>query len=199
MRVEGDSLSLRVYAPQEPLLPEFVRERLERSIPVTVGRQAELRRERKGWIDAVQTQRIERFRLRRDPWSGTYSASDGDRTFTADSLETVERWLSRMPLALPLEREWCGRGHVYWADVTIAVLPLTAEDLGEVEYWISGEPGTEPFSLLSIPRGLFGLVRDVTGLGDRRSRARSGRFSVSIIASDWTWVRAISEPSAEEP
>lgn len=193
VRVEGDSLSLRVYALEELLLPEFIRDRLERSIPVTIGRQAELRKERSGWLDAMQAVEIERFRVRRDPWSGTYSASDGERTFTADSLETVERWLSNMPLQIPLEREWCGNGDTFWIELTTVILPLTAEDLGEVEYWIS-DPEEESISLLSIPRGLFGLVRDVTGLGDRRSRTRSGRFSLSIIASDWTWIRPISDP-----
>lgn len=196
--MDGDSLSLRVYALDRLHLPEFVRERLERSIPVTIGRQAELRRERSGWVDAMQTVVIERFRVRRDPWSGSYSASDGSRTFTADSLETVERWLSEMPLRVPLEREWSGRGDVFWIDLTTVVLPLTAEDLGEVEYWIS-DPDKESISLLTIPRGLFGLVRDVTGLGDRRSRVRSGRFSLATIASDWTWVRPVSESSETEP
>ena len=189
---------MRVYALDELHLPEFVRERLERSIPVTIGRQAELRRERSGWTDARQAMEIERFRVRRDPWSGAYSASDGARSFTADSLETIERWLSNMPLSIPLEQRWCGRGEVFWIELTTVVLPLTTEDLGEVEYWIS-DPEEESISLLSIPRGLFGLVRDVTGLGDRRSRTRSERFSLSIIASDWAWVRPISEPSAAEP
>lgn len=197
MRVEGDSLSLRVYALDEILLPEFVRERLERSIPVTIGRQAELRRERSGWVDALETREIERFRVRRDPWSGTYSASDGARTFTADSLETVERWLSNMPLRVPLEQRCCDGDEVFWIEFTTVVLPLTTEDLGEVEYWIS-DPEEESISLLFIPRGLFGLVRDVTGLGDRRSRTRSERFYLSIIASDWAWVRPISESSATE-
>jgi len=198
VRVEGDSLSLRVYALDAIVLPEFVRERLERSIPVTIGRQAELRRERSGWLDAQQAVEIERFRVRRDPWSGAYSASDGTRTFMADSLETIERWLSEMPLRIPLERRWGGHGEVFWIELTTVVLPLTTEDLGEVEYWIS-DPEEESISLLSIPRGLFGLVRDATGLGDRRSRARSERFSLSIIASDWAWVRPISGSSGTGP
>ncbi|MCA9727197.1 MAG: hypothetical protein KC729_05890 [Candidatus Eisenbacteria bacterium] len=197
--MEGDSLAIAVFVPDVPLLPAFVRERLSRGIPVTVGRQVELRRERRGWVDATLETSVERFRFRRDPWSGSYSATDGERTFSADSLGTIETWLLESPLRLPLQASWCGSEDALFVDLTIAVLPLTAEDLGEVEYWISGDEDEPSVSLLSIPRGLFGLVRDVTGLGDKRSRWRSDRFTLSLIASDWVWVRPISGSSEPPP
>lgn len=188
--MEGDSLALIVHGDRETVLPPVVRSRLERGIPATIGRQTDLWRDRAGWSDQRLLRVVERFRVRRDAWTGIYEIVGRDGAlFAADSLATIDVWLQQKPARLAIDRDWARGNGSFWVEQTRIVIPLSAEDLGEVEDWLSGELGGDGGSILSIPRGLLNILRNMSGLGDQKSSARSERFNMSAIAGDWVWIR----------
>lgn len=188
--VAGDSLAIQVRSSLgAAVLPDFLRERLDRGIPATVGIQADLWRARSGWFDERVAQTIRHYRLNRDAWTGAYVLDGPEGSVTADSLDFLLQGMASRPLILPLSREVARAGLVAWVEVTAVTTPLSVEDLGEVEEWITGEIGRRGGSIFGIPGGILRLARDLTGLGDRRSTGRSPTFEASLIAGDFIWIR----------
>lgn len=172
------SAILGVVSWPDPL-PDFVLKRLERGIPATVGIQIDLWRERRGWYDTNLATWIWETQIMRDPWTGRYRLREGDHTADFDSLASVSAAIRRIEIPLPIDSTWCDPERVYRASVTGIVRPLTAQDLREVETWLTGELGGGNGGLLGVPRGVFGIVRDLTGLGDRKERATSASFTLT--------------------
>jgi len=191
--LEGDSLSIEVRASAvDGLLPQFVQDRLRRGLPATVGVQAELWHDRSGWFDAHRRTTIREFRLSRDAWTETYQLLDGNRpddSFSADSLSTIVAEIENRSVSLTIESSWGRSTAVHWVEATVVIVPLAVSDLGEVDDWLSGEIESGP--LLGIPRGLFRIVRDLTGLGDRKILGRSKPFRMSLIANDLVWIQPL--------
>lgn len=171
-----DSVSVVAHVSWPEALPDFIADRLERGIPSTLGVQVELWRERSAWYDTSVGVWIYEAQLAREPWSGAYALITSAGTTGADSLSTLRRLASELDLPLPLSDTTLDSTANYRVAVTAVIRPITASDLREVETWLGGELGSRRGPLLGIPRGLFGIVRDLSGLGDRREKARSGRF-----------------------
>lgn len=171
-----DSISVVAHVDWPDAVPDFIADRLERGIPSTLGVQVELWRERSAWYDTSVGSWIYEAQLAREAWSGAYALITLDGATNADSLSTLRRMASQLDLPLPLGGTPIDSNATYRVAVTAIVRPITASDLREVETWLGGELGTGRGPLLGIPRGLFGIVRDLSGLGDRREKARSGRF-----------------------
>lgn len=188
----GDSLTVWVLVEWEEPLPGFVRTRLERGIPSTVGVRAELWRDRTGWFDAnLAVSEFER-KLVPDPWSSGYSVLAPEdpaapivgplpeRSAThVPTVDDLEDLLSRHRLRIDLDPAWCDDASTYQILVVTSVRPLTADDVGEVEGWLRGGIDELPGGLLGLPRGLFGFVRDLAGLGERSYKGTSPRFRVA--------------------
>lgn len=188
--VAGDSLALQVRAELgAEVLPDFVRERLDRGIPATVGIQVDVWRTRAGWFDSRIGRVVQRFRLSRDPWSGAYLLEGPDGPVGADSLASLLDEMIDTPIRVPFPRHLALAENEHWVEVTAVTTPLSAQDLGEVEEWISGEIGGGSGSVFGVPGGVLRIVRDLTGLGDRRMAGRSARFRVALVAGDVVWVR----------
>ncbi|MEZ4648127.1 MAG: DUF4390 domain-containing protein [Candidatus Eisenbacteria bacterium] len=188
--VEGDSLAL-VVKPQlgAGILPGFVRERLDRGIPTTIGLQADLWKHRSAWFDEQVSRTIRHYRLYRDAWSGLYLLQGPDGTIGGDSLGAIIRLLSDEPIVLDLDRKTASKAGTYWVEVTAVTVPLSVQDLGEVEEWITGEIGDS--SIFGVPGGLIRIIRDLAGLGDRRLAGRTGEFRMSLIAGNVVWVQPL--------
>ena len=177
----GDSLALRVQLQWKNPLPGFVEERLERGIPATVEIHCELWRDRTAWFDRLLVSQVHDFYVVRDPWRGSFSVQEGGSTLQADSLAALRLLLSHSEMLLPLERDWCDESSSYKVVVTTVVRPLTARDIGELDGWLKGELGGFRGGLLGLPRGLFGVVTDLSGLGERTEKAASEVFHISAV------------------
>ena len=193
--IAGDSLSILIHADVGPeILPDFVRERLDRGIPATIGFQVDLWRNRSAWFDSRVAQEVHRYRISRDAWTGAYvlEGPEGpDAAMGADSLGTLVRRLGDDPIRLNIPRELALGGAVLWVEVTAVTIPLSVQDLGEVEEWITGEMGGGSNSVFGIPGGVLRMVRDLSGLGDRRLVGQTGRFGISLVAGDVVWVQTL--------
>ncbi|MCA9754660.1 MAG: DUF4390 domain-containing protein [Candidatus Eisenbacteria bacterium] len=188
--VEGDSLAIDVRPLLGPgVLPGFVRERLDRGIPTTIGLQADLWKHRSTWFDEQVSRTIRHYRLSRDAWSGLYLLEGPDGTVGGDSMGAIIRLLSEEPIVLDVDRKTASKGGRYWVEVTAVTVPLSVQDLGEVEEWITGEIGGGSGSIFGVPGSLIRIIRDLTGLGDRRLSGKTNEFTMSLVAGDVVWVQ----------
>ncbi len=177
----SDSLGIEIALDWEaPLSPE-VRERLESGIPVTVGFEVELWRERSGWFDRSVASLARIVQLERDPWDGAFVVRDGSGAMRRDSLATLCRDLGRQRLSVPIESAWAENQAHWHVHASAIVRPLTAEDLRELERWLGGGSSSASREVLGVPRTLLSLVRDVSGLGATVVESRSLSFRVSRL------------------
>ncbi len=164
------------------VLSPRVRGSLERGMPATVRLSIELWRVRPGWFDQlVQAERAE-VRIARDAWSDDFRLERvGYPVVTLLDLDEAERELerpTRARLAPVSTMEWQARHYVI---ARVEVKPLSAEDIEEVEGWLSGEarragkPG--PGSIARLPSYMVGVLANLSGLGDETATFRSGTFT----------------------
>jgi hypothetical protein len=180
----GDSLSIWVIVDWDQPLPAFVQERLVRGIPATVGIRCELWRRRSIWIHQHLASEGEEMKVIRDPWGEAYSVLRENSVVGVDSMSALQEDLSHYRIRLPVQPEWCDDHSSYQIVATTFVRPLTAKDVGEVEDWLRGELRGFGAGVLGLPRGLFGIVRDLSGLGERTSKGSSERFQLSRLPDD---------------
>jgi hypothetical protein len=168
---DGDTLRVAVEIPG--LLSPRLWDRLEKGLPFTMELEADLWRERRGWLDA-RVARIRRvWKVLFDPWSRTFTLrQDADTLVTADALE-ARRLLERPLLSLPLPRG--AAAATYHVTARCAVKLMTAEDIREVEEWVGGHLRDRP--LLRLPGALLGLLKDAAGLGDVVREGNSPSFN----------------------
>lgn len=179
----GDSLSIWIRIDWPDPLPAFVQERLEHGIPATIGVRVELWRIRTAWFDSHIATADAELKIVRDPWRGSFLLVDGDSTRAVNGLHSLIDNLSQWTLQLPIERGWNGTDSEFRVEAVCYVQPLTVDDAAEVENWLRGEIRGFGAGILGLPRGLFGIIRDLSGLGERRSRSTSRRFRLSVLPS----------------
>jgi hypothetical protein len=162
---------------------------LERGIPVTLVCEVEVWRERQTWFDRLEAVRSVSYKLQRDAWDEVYvlrQSGGGTEIFVDidEARSAIERRtaVTIAPLDLFTDKD------AYYLVVNAALKPLTVEDVDELEGWLSGEikSGREKgFQILGIPKALFGLIKDVTGLGDRNDTLRTPSFKLGeVIAAE---------------
>jgi hypothetical protein len=173
----------------ENLIDSASEEILARGVPVTLILDVEIWRERAAWFDHLEASRHLAYKLQLDAWDEVYVVRDaeGRQEVFLDLAEArgalEERpGLRIAPLATIVE------GASYYLVVTAALKPLTVEDVEELEGWLSGEIKSgraREVGLLGLPKALFGVVMDVTGLGDRNDVKRTPSFRRGeVTASD---------------
>lgn len=189
---QGDSLCLEAHLSWTEAVPAFIADRLDRGIPSTLSVQIELWRVRAGWFDAhVETWERDYYLLR-DPLSGAYRVRSEEGVATMDSLGAVRAYFAAEEVRLPVREPWCDERSIYRLAVAGVIRPLTAEDLGELEDWLGGETRARNGGVLGLPTGMFRVVRDLSGLGERRFSGESGRFRMRLEAGAGVSVIPIS-------
>jgi hypothetical protein len=179
-RIAANADHLVVDLALEHLLDPATEEVLERGIPVTLVWEVEVWRERSAWFDRLEAVSSVTCKLQRDAWDEVYvlRESGGREEIFVDLVEArsaIERRaaVSIAPLNLLTEDD------AYYLVVNAALKPLTVEDVDELEGWLSGEIKSgrqHGFGILGLPKALFGLLKNVTGLGDRNDTLRTPSF-----------------------
>ncbi|HYJ31911.1 MAG TPA: DUF4390 domain-containing protein [Candidatus Binatia bacterium] len=170
-------VSYRVEKPFTPRLEET----LLQGMPATIVYEVGLWKRRVFWFDKLIVAMKNEHRVMYDPWRDRFRVRSGvgiearTRSFPSiDSLEATLFDVRRLPVSLLTALEPEGS---YYVTVRVLIRPLAEEDLGEVEDWLAGE-GKEPDgSQRGLPRYLFGITANLSGLGDRTAVARSAHFT----------------------
>ena len=170
-------VSYRVENPFTPRLEET----LLQGMPATIEYEVGLWKRRVFWFDKLIVAMKNEHRVMYDPWRERFRVRSGigiearTRSFPSiDSLEAVLFDVRRLPVSLLTALEPEGS---YYVTVRVLIRPVNEEDLGAIEDWLAGE-GKEPEgSQRGLPRYLFGITANLSGLGDRTAVARSVRFT----------------------
>lgn len=187
-RVWIRSDSLKIDYQVRGLFSERVRETLSRGVPATYTCTIELWRDRAGWWDALEARKEIEYKIRRNVWNDRYVAEDPvNGQFWFPNLDALEHQLcARLGEFVALANE-LPTGKSYYVVLMSALRPLTIEDIREVEGWLTGEyqRGRKRSGIsfiANLPRAIFGVFVDVSGLGDRSTLVRSGRFRLDRLA-----------------
>ncbi len=182
-RMAADSENLTVDLIIEHLLDPATTDVLERGIPVTLVCEVEIWRERSAWFDRLEAFRAVSTKLQWDAWDEVYVLRSGDREETYAQLADAARALERR--RLPIARlDLLDDDESYYLIINAALKPLTVEDVDELEGWLSGEIQSgrrHGFGLLGLPKAFYGLVKNVTGFGDRNDTLRTDSFRRSEL------------------
>jgi hypothetical protein len=159
-----------------------VRSSLERGMPATVRLSVELWRVRPGWFDHFVRAEHAEVRVARDAWSDEFQLERvGGPSVTLLDLDEAELEIERPTRVRLVTVSSMESGVRYYVIARVEVKPLTAEDIEEVEGWLSGEakragkPG--PGSIARLPSYMVGVLANLSGLGDEVATFRSGSFT----------------------
>jgi hypothetical protein len=172
-------VSYRVENPWTPRLTET----LLGGMPATVTFEVGVWKRRWFWFDKLVLAIQSEHRVFYDPWQHTFHVRSGavrgkSRILpTLDSLGTYLFSERRVALASVETLEPTAS---YYVSVRATIRPLSAEDLDEVEDWLSGEvkPNAPEHGM---PSYLLGLAANISGLGDRTALAKSEAFRPSLL------------------
>lgn len=157
---------------------------LSEGVPATLIYEIEIWRHRPGWFDHYEGGRLLVFKVQRDAWDEVYVVRDSEgRTLGLPNLDAVRELLEHQVGVAVAPIVDLAPDHAYYLIIKVALKPLTAEDVDELEGWLAGEvePSEHSFGLLTLPKNFFGLVMDVTGFGDRNGTVRSITFRRSDL------------------
>ena len=184
VELQGDVLTV-TYRAETPWTPRFT-ETLLRGMPATVTYEVGIWKKRSFWFDKLVLAMKSETRVFHDPWDHTFRVHTGSlrrKTKTVPTMEALDALLFG-DRALPLTRLAAlqpeGR---YYVSVRLTIRPLTAEDLDEVEDWLSGEVKNPDQPERGVPGYLLGIAVNVSGLGDRTALARSETFRPSLLGA----------------
>ena len=171
------AVSCRVDRPFTPRLEET----LLRGMPATITYEVGLWKRKAFWFDKLVVALRNEHRVVFDPWRKSFRVRSGggieSRTTavpTLDSLRSSLFAVRRLPVT-PVAGLEPDAG--YYVTVRVLIRPVTEEDLGEIEDWLAGEIKDPEGTSRGLPRYLFGITANLTGLGDRTAMERSARFT----------------------
>jgi hypothetical protein len=163
----------------EHLLDSATEDVLERGVPVTLLCEVEVWRERSAWFDRLDAVRAVSYKLQWDAWDEVYVLrGDGREEIFVDLGEALTA-LERRPAVPIAPLDLLTDGDTYYLVVNAALKPLTVEDVDELEGWLSGEIKSgrqRGLGIVGLPKALYGLLKNVTGFGDRNDTLRTARF-----------------------
>ena len=141
VRLYTDGRSLLCDVSSEGLLNDRISGTVRSGLPAVVELFYHLKAKGRG----RSLEGIHSWSLRYDVWEDVYSVSDGDTTVTLESIESMERMISRLEgISLaPFSR--LAAGKTFTVRFCIAVNPFSGTEGGKIESWIekSGEDRQE--------------------------------------------------------
>ncbi len=173
------------YRAADPFTPRL-EETLVQGMPATVTFEVGLWKRRSLWFDRLVLAIRSEHKVVHDPWSRTFRLRSGSNPAkiralaTLDSLESELFSVERLPLTLAAALDSTSG---YYVSVRATIRPLSAEDLGQVEDWLSGESKEEAGGPAGVTSYFLGLAANLSGLGDRTALAKSGMFKPSLLAT----------------
>ena len=172
--------SFRVETPWTPRLEET----LLRGMPATVVFEVGVWKRRSLWFDKLVLAIKSEHKVVYDPWEKMFRVRSNPaqpKTRVVPSLDSLETLLfseRRLPLMAAGALDPVGR---YYVSVRVRIRPLSPEDLGEIEDWLSGEVKNPAGAPRGVPGYLLGIAVNISGLGDRTALAKSETFVPSLL------------------
>ncbi len=147
---------------------------------------AELWRSRSLWFDKLELTRTLTLKVTYDLWAEQYIVrfrrDTPERYDTPAEVEEVTTRLDDLNLISADELE---PGEEYYIAVRAHLRPMTVEELGELEDWLSGDvPSRGGGGIFSIPSYLARMLLGTTGVTDRSTTAKSDVFTIEPVGAE---------------
>jgi hypothetical protein len=173
-------VSYRVENPWTPRLTET----LLGGMPATVTFEIGVWKRRTFWFDKLVLAIQSEHRVFYDPWQHTFRVRTGPargKSRTLPTLDSLGIYLFSERRVALAATETLEPEASYYVSVRATIRPLSAEDLDEVEDWLSGEVKASDTPEHSVRSYLLGIAVNISGLGDRTALAKSGAFRPSFL------------------
>lgn len=171
--VSTDSTGLVAVLELPGLYSPDLDDRLQRGLPFTLIFELELMRQRRNWFDAQVDRYTYLLKVDYDPWSRLYSFQSPEEETEERDTTAVRRLIESQSLSFPLE-DPLDPSRIYYLNARATLKLLTADDIREVEEWLGGHMKRR--SIIDLPGGFLGILKDASGLGDESETARSRDF-----------------------
>ena len=154
-------------------------ETLSRGLPATLEYEIQLWKKRGVWFDKLAAVNRLTYRVVYDPWE------DGFRVVTKDGssqavfdIEHIEQSLCFRVTGRIADMAFLEPLATYYVVIRATLRPLSAEDVDDVETWLSDGTPNKGGGIRAIPGYLFDVIVGLSGLGDQAVSGRSGFFGV---------------------
>ena len=178
----GNAICVSFHA-DKPFTPRL-EDPLLRGMPATVTFEVGVWRKRAFWFDKLVLAYRSEHKVAFDPWSKSFRIRSGvnpPRTRNVANLDSLRSSLftaHRLPVANAATLDSTAAHHV---SVRVVIRPLSTEDLGEIEDWLSGsDPGHGGDR--GLPAYLLEWAVNLSGLGERTALAKGPRFVPSMLS-----------------
>jgi hypothetical protein len=183
-KIEKDSGFLTVTFDAQGLFSPRIVETLTRGLPATLNYEIQLWKERKMWLDKLVQVNTLTYRIRYDPWEDGYRIETRKgRSPAVFDIEHVERSLCVRVKTLAANMNAIEPTAVYYVLIRATMRPLSAEDVDQVETWLSDGKPEGRRGITAVPGYLFDLIVSLSGLGDEAVVARTQPFQPANLPS----------------
>lgn len=182
----GDAICVSYHADR-PFTPRL-EDPLLRGMPATVTFEVGVWRKRALWFDKLVVAYRSEHKVAFDPWSKTFRIRSGlnpPRTRSVANIDSLRASLfsvHRLPVALASSLDSTA---AHYVSVKVIIRPLSADDLGEIEDWLSGSHSDGGNNGTGEDRGLPAYLLEwavnLSGLGDRSAQAKGPRFVPALL------------------
>jgi hypothetical protein len=172
----GDAICVSYHA-DTPFTPRL-EDPLLHGMPATITFEVGLWRKRAFWFDKLVVAYRSEHKVAYDPWSKTFRIRSGvnpPRTRSVVNLDSLRATLfhvHRLPVALVSTLDSTA---TFYVSVKVVIKPLSADDLGEIEDWLSGSDPNKG-SDTGLPAYLLEWAVNLSGLGDRSALVKGPGF-----------------------
>jgi hypothetical protein len=172
------------YHAETPFTPKL-EDPLLRGMPATITFEVGVWKKRSLWFDKLVVAYRSEHKVAYDPWSKTFRIRSGlnpPRTRSVANLDSLRSTLFTarlLPVALASSLDSMA---AHYVSVKVVIKPLSADDLGEIEDWLSGG-NTGQGDNSGLPAYLLEWAVNLSGLGDRSALAKGPRFVPGLLKS----------------
>jgi hypothetical protein len=146
----------------------------------------ELWRDRGMWFDRLELSRTLTIKVTYDLWAERFVVQlRKDHLSRFQTIDEVEVATCVLPELKLVAIEELDPSKSYYVSASARLRPLTIEELGELEDWLSGERRSgdrEGGGVLSIPKYLVRMLLGSAGVTERSTLTKSETFSIKIQA-----------------
>lgn len=177
----GDAVCVSYHA-DNPFTPRL-EEPLLRGMPATVTFEVGVWKKRSLWFDKLVVAYRSEHKVAYDPWSKTFrirSGANPPRTRSVANLDSLRSTLFTarfLPVALASSLDSTA---AHYVSVKVTIKPLSADDLGEIEDWLSGGDSGQG-DTGGLPAYLLEWAVNLSGLGDRSALVKGPRFVPGLL------------------
>ena len=170
------------YHADHPFTPRL-EDPLLRGMPATITFEVGVWRKRSLWFDKLVVAYRSEHKVAFDPWAKNFRIRSGlnpPLTRSVANLDSVRTTLfaaRRLPVALASTLDSTA---AHYVSVKIVIRPLSADDLGEIEDWLSGSDPNDGGDR-GLPAYLLEWAVKLSGLGDRSALAKGPRFVPGLL------------------